>query len=463
MNSLITLFCGAGGLDLGFHMTEEYKLKLANEILEKPLKAYSKNIKIPLVEMEKYKGEKSVAVLGDVQKFNFSLFDERETDVVIGGPPCQDFSMLRGKSKRQGIKVKRGKLYSHFVRALVHIQPKIFVFENVPGLISANKGEAYNVINKDFENLSLRWKEVSKLVKNGSDQKIKGYELIFNSVINMTSLGVPQARKRLIIIGIRKDQISNVGNLSVAENIVNKALKGDNELFWRYPLTPIEVLEGNTLDKLDNEYRDIMMSYEGIWNEIKTPKWKWWQKNVWNCLTFDIKKDYEKLNKIKNFSEDEYKEALKQHKKVLIKLGYYKKPLKGVEFEDDSNKIPKEQTRVIERMQRIPPGGNFKFVEETEWQVKGLMSGIYRRIHPLIPSPTVIAYGGGGTWGYHYRKERAVMTNRERARLQTFPDWYLFEGSRQDMRAQIGEAVPPLAANKIAEAVDKVLEKLNMK
>ena len=120
-------------------------------------------------------------------------------------PPCQDFSMLRGKNKRQGIEVKRGKLYSHFVRALVHIQPKIFVFENVPGLVSANKGKAYEVINKDFENLSLRWKEVSELVENGSNIKIDGYELIFNSVIKMTSLGVPQARKRLIIMGIGRE------------------------------------------------------------------------------------------------------------------------------------------------------------------------------------------------------------------------------------------------------------------
>ena len=131
-------------------------------------------------------------------------------------------------------------------------------------------------------------------------------------------------------------------------------------------------------------------------------------------------------------------------------------------FEDDSNKIPGDQKGVVERMKRIPPGANFQFVEGTEWKVKGLMSGIYRRIHPIIPAPTVIAYGGGGTWGYHYRKERSSMTNRERARLQTFPDSYLFEGSRQEMRAQIGEAVPPLAANKIAEAVTEIMNKLNI-
>ena len=177
MSSLITLFCGAGGLDWGFHVNEGFNLSMANEILEKPLTSYSKNLDLPLIQMDEFLGEEAVAVLGDVEKFNFSIFDNKDTDVVVGGPPCQDFSVLRGKSKRQGISVKRGKLYSHFVRALVHIQPKIFVFENVPGLLTANQGKAYEVIDKDFKNLSIRWKEVKKLVKNGEKSGIHGYDL----------------------------------------------------------------------------------------------------------------------------------------------------------------------------------------------------------------------------------------------------------------------------------------------
>ena len=97
---------------------------------------------------------------------------------------------------------------------------------------------------------------------------------------------------------------------------------------------------------------------------------------------------------------------MKEHKAVLKMLHYYKKPVNSEEFPDGSNIRPNEQKRVIERMKRIPPGGNFELVENTEWQVKGLMSGVYRRIHPIIPSPTIIAYGGGGTWGYHYRRDR---------------------------------------------------------
>jgi DNA (cytosine-5)-methyltransferase 1 len=85
------------------------------------------------------------------------------------------------------------------------------------------------------------------------------------------------------------------------------------------------------------------------------------------------------------------------------------------------------------------------------------MSLIYRRIHPLKPSYTVVAYGGGGTWGYHYASKRGMLTNRERARIQTFPDAFYFKGSWSQVRAQIGEAVPPLMAKRIAEAVASIL------
>jgi DNA (cytosine-5)-methyltransferase 1 len=113
-------------------------------------------------------------------------------------------------------------------------------------------------------------------------------------------------------------------------------------------------------------------------------------------------------------------------------------------------------------MYLIPPGGNYEFVEDLDLKVKGLMSNIYRRINPLVPSPAVIAYGGGGTWGYHYERSRGKLTNKERARLQTFPEKFSFEGNFQEIRAQIGEAVPPLGAYYIAEAVNSIIENFNL-
>ena len=100
------------------------------------------------------------------------------------------------------------------------------------------------------------------------------------------------------------------------------------------------------------------------------------------------------------------------------------------------------------------------FVRDTEYQVTGLMSNIYRRIHPIIPAYTVIARGGGGTWGYHYAHDRQRMTNRERARLQSFPDSFYFAGKIGEVRRQIGEAVPPLAAYQIAKEIVQILDEI---
>ncbi|MEM4964335.1 MAG: DNA cytosine methyltransferase, partial [Pyrobaculum sp.] len=97
----------------------------------------------------------------------------------------------------------------------------------------------------------------------------------------------------------------------------------------------------------------------------------------------------------------------------------------------------------------------------TKWEVRGLMSNIYRRAQPLVPAPTVIAYGGGGTWGYHYERKRSMLTNRERARLQSFPDDFLFTGTWSEVRAQIGEAVPPIVAKRIAEIVANILNMIS--
>jgi len=454
------LFSGAGGLDLGFYLTKKFDLVLANEILEAPVKAYSKNFGVPVVRLEEVNADSLPAVvLGDVENLDFSLLDGEEVDVVVGGPPCQDFSILRGSSNRKGIQVKRGRLYAHFVRALVHIQPKIFVFENVPGLLTANKGKAYEVIKEDFTKLALRWREVKELVKNGFvPKKTLGYELIFSEVVDMTALGVPQMRRRLIIIGVRRDLISGFDALYKISSLVQRRLRGAGLLFEKYPLAPLEVFEGDTLDRLQGVYEEVMREYEGVWEEVSTEKARVWKKEVWDKLTFDIVKDYAFFNKIQDFSEDEFKEALKQHEEVLKMLGYWGRPVDEVKFPDGSHERPKEKRSVIERMKRIPPGENHEFVKGTPWEVVGLMSNIYRRSGPLAPAPTVIAYGGGGTWGYHYRRNLGRLTNRERARLQTFPDWFLFVGNTQEVRAQIGEAVPPLGSYRIAQAVEEVLK-----
>ena len=123
-----------------------------------------------------------------------------------------------------------------------------------------------------------------------------------------------------------------------------------------------------------------------------------------------------------------------------------------------NNEIPRQSAKVVERLKYIKPGENAwnaDLPEELKLNVQNTrMSLIYRRLDPNKPAYTVTGSGGGGTHVYHWSEPRA-LTNRERARLQTFPDDYVFCGSKESIRKQIGMAVPVDGAKIIFEAVLK--------
>jgi len=452
---VVSLFSGAGGLDLGFVQTGRYEVIFANEKLESAAKTYSNNIGLRLVRCDgdNVEAEKGTMLVCDVEKVYFDSLREAGVDIIIGAPPCQDFSVLRGPN-RKGVDVKRGKLYAHFVRALVVLQPKVFLFENVPGLINANNGLAYEVIIDDFKNLNLRWDEVKKVISsNNYSERIEGYELLFAGRVDFSRLGAPQKRERLIIIGIRRDLIRARSELlQHLQEKLKSLLEGRRWLFYKYPLTVIEVFEGMPLDRLNDKYKEVMLKWEGVWNEVGTEVAKIWKMKVWDQLTFNVIEDYLNVNAIKVESSEELEEALKQHEALLKELGYYGRPVNSLDPKDFTNELPKTRKSVLERLRRIPPGENHMFVKGTPWEVKGRnIKLIYRRLHPLKPSYAIIAHGGGGTYGYHYDRDRTQLTLREKARLQTFPDDFTFYGKKVEVRAQIGEAVPPLVAKRIAE------------
>lgn len=123
-----------------------------------------------------------------------------------------------------------------------------------------------------------------------------------------------------------------------------------------------------------------------------------------------------------------------------------------------NNEMPKTTKRVAERLSYIPEGENAWYVgipENLRLHVKGAkLSSIYKRLDHTKPAYTVTGSGGGGTHIYHWKENRA-LTNRERARLQTFPDDFKFLGSKESVRKQIGMAVPPRGAKIILQAVLK--------
>lgn len=127
-----------------------------------------------------------------------------------------------------------------------------------------------------------------------------------------------------------------------------------------------------------------------------------------------------------------------------------------------NNELTRQSEVVKQRLAYIKPGENAfnatDMPEELRLNVRGAkLSQIYKRLDPNKPAYTVTGSGGGGTHIYHWEEPRA-LTNRERARLQTFPDWYKFIGSKENVRRQIGMAVPPDGAQVIFEALFKTLE-----
>jgi DNA (cytosine-5)-methyltransferase 1 len=130
----------------------------------------------------------------------------------------------------------------------------------------------------------------------------------------------------------------------------------------------------------------------------------------------------------------------------------------GVEAVPHNNEKLKIKPRTEKIISLIPPGGNFTSIpESSEYYVKGMISHVYRRLHPNKPSTTIIAGGGGGTWGYHFDEPRP-LTNRERARLFGYPDDFIFQGSTTEVRRQIGNSVPPVAARVIAKTLKKAFK-----
>ena len=323
---IISLFSGCGGLDLPFHRSG-YNLVWANDFDESSCQTFEKNI--------------SKNIVHDSIE-NVDIDSIPDADIVLGGFPCQDFSQIW---KKPGLDGTRGNLYTYFAEIVRKKTPKIFIAENVRGLLSANKGLAIETIIKDFRSLK------------------PGY-LVIPKLVNFSSYGLPQIRERVLIFGIRKDTDFDISFPAYTH--------GNNKL----PLTPSKIGLKKIGSKVPNQ----------------------------------------------------------EHMKI--------------------------QPRTIEILKRIPAGGNFTAIDKNDpYYVKGMISHVYRRLNPDEPSKTIIASGGGGTWGYHYPEPRA-LTNRERARLQGFPDSFIFEGKFGEIRRQIGNAVPPVG---IIHFVNSITEFFNGK
>ncbi|MCT7646680.1 DNA cytosine methyltransferase [Aliarcobacter butzleri] len=332
---IISTFTGAGGLDIGFHGDFNFLGKKFNKLKFDTKYALDINEDACKTLEHDNKYFKNTKVLNkNIIEFDYKKIPNENFDVLLGGFPCVTFSVV---GKQAGVKDDlNGKLYERYASYVEYFKPKVFLAENVKGILSANKGEAIKIIKKRFEDT--------------------GYKLkIF--LVNFADFGVPQLRERVLFIGIRKD------------------IKID--------FVPPEFTHKN---------------------------------------------------------------------KHLTSLDAFKKINKNC----INNNLININASTKEKIAAIPEGGNFKDLPP-HLAVKGLMSNIYRRLDRNKPAYTLIASGGGGTWHYHYEEPRP-LTNRERARLQSFPDDLKFMGTNTEVRRQIGNAVPAVGIYPFAERIQNVLD-----
>jgi DNA (cytosine-5)-methyltransferase 1 len=331
---ILSLFTGCGGLDTGFHGDFKYLCRYYKSLPFETVFAMDNNeYACSTVEYNHKYFKNTEVICEDITSYPVENIKGR-FDLLIGGFPCVTFSVV---GKQAGIKDNvNGRLYESFAKYVEYFKPKVFLAENVKGILSANSGEAVKIIKERFE--------------------IDGYRVkVFP--VNFADFGIPQLRQRVLFIGIRND----------------------------------------------------------IETDFVPPEF---------------------------ISRNNYVSA--------------EEALCGISGSCSNHNLIKCSPRTVKMLEIIPPGSNYKSLIGTEYEVKGLMSNIYRRLKPDEPAYTVIASGGGGTWTYHYSEPRP-LTNRERARLQGFPDDFVFCGSNSEVRRQIGNAVPPAGIHPFAERIADVL------
>ena len=340
----IDLFCGCGGLSYGFEKAG-YNILLGIDNDAKALETFELN----------HKGSKSIC--GDITELTYEkdikpLIGYKTIDVIIGGPPCQGMS-LSGPRKFDD---PRNKLYLTYIRLVEEIKPKAFVIENVPGLVSLFGGQIKDSIIKKFTDL--------------------GYEIQYK-VLCASDYGVPQNRKRVVFVGMKKGH-------------------------YEYPKAITKIVSCSMalsdLPTLESEL--------GCENAL--------------YLT-DAQNDYQKLMR-KNSS------VVRNH----VAANHSEKVKKIISL--------------------VPDGGNYKDLPE-EYRNSRNFHVAWARFASDKPAPTIDT---GHRHHFHYKYNR-VPTVRECARLQSFPDDFIFLGNKTQQFRQVGNAVPPLMAQCIAEQLTKAL------
>ena len=395
------LFSGCGGLDLGF-INSGFDIVWANDFNPDAVETYKTNI-----------GDHIVC--GDITKIPSSEVPD-DIDVLLGGFPCQGFSIANIK---RSMKDERNFLYKEMLRVIKDKQPKYFVAENVKGLLSMQKGKVIEMIIKDFQEL--------------------GYDVNYK-LLRASDYGVPQHRERVIIIGNRLD----------LENPYPKITHGNTIDLFNKDVKP-HIRVKDVINHLKNiRTRDIPFSHKNrkIYNHTARMNVsdKFWARKhkVDQHVICDYLKFWRKKSGWSTKRIDEY-------------FGY--KHTAGHWFRKDNNSGSIPNVNDWWELKKIL-GFDDKFDKHvTELEEKEIKFEQSLRINNWdSPSDTITATGPE----IHPNKDRR-MSVRECAIIQTFPDDFIFKGSLSSMYKQIGNAVPVLLAQKISEGIKLELDKYESK
>ena len=317
-----------------------------------------------------------------------SLKGDKTVDIIIGGPPCQAYSVAgRARMGKAVEEDPRNELYKYYVQFLERYQPKMFVFENVLGIITAKRGEPFADLKKLVDEL--------------------GYDM--DAKVQIASEhGVLQNRQRVIIVGWKRNTSDKFGYPELAKESIPYTVM--NDLFSDLPIR--KAGEGKLCEPI---------SYTRPLSEMEYLD----KSGIRGVLDFTT----QHLARPTNDNDREiYKIAVEMWKDGKQRLNYAKLPTRLQKH--------KNKETFLNRFSVVDPDGCSHTVV-----AHIAMDGHYY-IYPT-PNPTM--------------DNVRSITVREAARLQSFPDDYYFEGSRTSALMQIGNAVPVILAQKIADAIKKKL------
>lgn len=338
---VLDLFCGAGGLSLGFQMAG-FNIIGGIEWDKAAMETHKNNFK------------SKFEFCGDIKNVNDDVINKefKDVDVIIGGPPCQGFSCANRHEKEEND--PRNKLFFEYLRFVKILKPKAFLIENVQQILSKEKGYAKNRILEITQELGYR---------------------VDVEVLLASDYGVPQDRRRAVFVGIRNDIVKQFDFRNI------------------------------------KKVRNKVSVYDAI-GDICYP-----ERNITNPF----------LRYVKDTTEE-----LKNH----------------------TPKYPNE--KVQKRMRHVPQGGNWRDVPTELWDTQrtNRHSSAYKRLDFSLPSITIDT----GHMNYFHPTLDRIPTVRESARLQSFPDSFIFYGNQGEQYRQVGNAVPPLMAKAIAIEILKVIK-----